>query len=91
MVKSLMHKLIVEDSTQCFPAQPDYILLFKKKGEIEVPVTHVSGMNNYFGETLILPHMLRACNNANGTNLTAKQLVKHLVSKNDSKSQRALC
>ena len=32
MVKSLMHKLIVEDATQCFPAQPDYLLLFKKKG-----------------------------------------------------------
>ena len=27
MVKSLMHKLIVEDSTQCFTAMPDYMLI----------------------------------------------------------------
>ena len=33
MVKSLMHKLIVEDSTQCFTAMPDYVLVLTKKGE----------------------------------------------------------
>ena len=33
MVKSLMHKLIVEDSTQCFTAMPDYVLIFTKKGD----------------------------------------------------------
>src|SRR6188768_1420465 len=32
MVRSLMHKLIVEDSTQCFPAMPDYVLIFKRAG-----------------------------------------------------------
>lgn len=31
MVKSLMHKLIVEDSTQCFTAMPDYVLVFTRK------------------------------------------------------------
>ena len=31
MVKSLMHKLIVEDSTECFTAMPDYLLIFKKR------------------------------------------------------------
>ena len=78
MVKSLMHKLIVEDSTQCFPAQPDYLLLFKKKGEIEIPVTHDYGLNEYFGETPILPNILKAWNNANNSNLNAEELWEHL-------------
>lgn len=78
MLKSLTHKLIVEDSTQCFPAQPDYILLFKKNGESETPVTNLSGLRNYYGETPILPHMLKAWNNANGTKFNEDQLWKHL-------------
>ena len=57
MVRSLMHKLIVEDSTECFTAMPDYVLIFKKKGENEVPVTHPVGLSDYFGETPILPEM----------------------------------
>lgn len=78
MVKSLMHKLIVEDATQCFPAQPDYLLLFKKKGNAEVPVTHPFGIDEYFGEVPILPNILDAWNNANESNLTAEQLWEHL-------------
>lgn len=78
MVKSLMHKLIVEDATQCFPAQPDYLLIFKKKGESEVPVTHPVGLQEYFGDTPILPNILKAWNNQNETNLTAEQLWDHL-------------
>ena len=33
MVQSLMHKFIMEDSTKCFTAMPDYILVFTKKWE----------------------------------------------------------
>ncbi len=83
MVKSLMHKLIVEDATQCFPAQPDYLLLFKKKGDIETPVTHQFGMEDYFGDTPILPNILRAWNNANNTNLDSNQLWDHLNNINE--------
>jgi len=56
MVKSLMHKLIVEDSTQCFTAMPDYVLIFKKRGENTVPVVHPNGLNDYeyFGSTPFL-------------------------------------
>lgn len=56
MVRSLMHKLIVEDSTQCFTAMPDKLLVFRKKGENAVPVTHPQGlgMNEYFGATPFL-------------------------------------
>lgn len=78
MVKSLMHKLIVEDATQCFVAQPDYVLIFKKKGESETPVTHPQGLFEYFGETPILPNILNAWNNANGTSLNERELWEHL-------------
>lgn len=55
MVQSLMHKFIVEDTTRCFTAMPDYVLIFTKYGENEVPVTHEFGLNEYFGETPFLP------------------------------------
>lgn len=74
MVKSLMHKLIVEDSTQCFTAMPDYVLVFTKKGENAVPVVHPRGLTRYFGETPILPNILQAWNNANDSKLTADEL-----------------
>lgn len=56
MVKSLMHKLIVEDATECFTAMPDYVLIFKKKGTNLVPVEHKNGLADfdYFGETPFL-------------------------------------
>lgn len=57
MVQSLMHKLIVEDSTRCFTAIPDYLLIFKKAGENKVPVTHEFGLNYYAGEMPMLPAM----------------------------------
>ena len=49
MVQSLMHKFIVEDTTKCFTAMPDYVLIFTKTGENQVPVTHPFGLNEYFG------------------------------------------
>ena len=74
MVQSLMHKFIVEDSTKCFTAMPDYVLIFTKKGENEVPVTHASGFKKYYGETPILPNILKAWNNANESRLTTDEL-----------------
>ena len=54
MVQSLMHKFIVEDSTKCFTAMPDYVLIFTKSGENQVPVTHPCGLTEYFGDTPFL-------------------------------------
>ena len=56
MVQSLTHKNIVEDSTRCFTAIPDYVLIFRKGGENKVPVTHAHGLVDfpYFGETPFL-------------------------------------
>lgn len=78
MVKSLMHKLIVEDSTQCFTAMPDYVLVFTKKGDNAVPVTHPQGLKRYFGDTPILPNILRAFNNANETKFNEEELWEYL-------------
>jgi len=78
MVRSLMHKLIVEDSTECFTAMPDYVLVFKKRGENKVPVTHSSGLKYYAGDTPILPNILNAYNNANNSQYTSDELWKHL-------------
>lgn len=81
MVQSLMHKFIVEDSTKCFTAMPDYVLIFTKKGENKVPVTHSQGLKHYFGETPILPNILRAWNNANETDFNEAQLWNYLNTK----------
>jgi DNA modification methylase len=81
MVQSLMHKFIVEDSTKCFTAMPDYVLIFTKKGENKVPVTHPAGLKHYAGETPILPNILRAWNNANNSNLNENDLWDYLNTK----------
>lgn len=58
MVRSLMHKLIVEDSSECFTAMPDYLLVFKRDGDVEVPVTHERGLSVYAGEyPLLIAHL----------------------------------
>lgn len=81
MVQSLMHKFIVEDSTKCFTAMPDYVLIFTRKGENEVPVTHEKGLTRYFGERPVLPNIKEAYNNANGTKFTEDELWQHLNDK----------
>ena len=92
MVKSLMHKMIVEDSTQCFTAIPDYVLIFVKKGENEVPVVHPKGLKEYHGAIPILPNILQAYNNANNTNFDADGMWNHLndiyYDKGDPKSNK---
>ena len=81
MVQSLMHKFIVEDSTKCFTAMPDYVLIFTKKGENKVPVTHPNGLKKYFGATPILPNILTAWNNANNSDFNEAQLWDYLNKK----------
>lgn len=83
MVQSLMHKFIVEDSTKCFTAMPDYVLVFTKKGENKVPVIHPFGINEYAGEIPILPNILRAWNNANNSDLNEVELWEHLNNINE--------
>jgi len=63
MVASLMHKLIVQDSTKCFTAMPDYVLIFVKNGENQVPVQHPVGITEYAGATPMLPEMVEMYGN----------------------------
>lgn len=58
MVRSLMHVTMIEDATSCYPAMPDYLLVFRKKGECVVPVTHDGGLKHYFGDLPLLPLMM---------------------------------
>jgi DNA modification methylase len=57
MVRSLMHKNIAEDSTMCFTAIPDYLLVFKRIGENKTKVTNPMGFKNYYGSTPLTPQM----------------------------------
>jgi DNA modification methylase len=50
MRKDLAHKSIVDDSSKCSCAQADYMLVFRKRGENTVPVTHPVGLTEYAGE-----------------------------------------
>jgi len=57
MAKGLAHKQIVDDSSLVDVAGADYLLLFRKKGENEVPIAHPTGLHEYIGERQI-PHEL---------------------------------
>jgi DNA modification methylase len=52
-MRSLMHKMIVQDSSKCRVAGPDYVMVFRKSGESKNPVTHKNGFSKYAGETPI--------------------------------------
>lgn len=53
MMKSLHHKTLCEDSTRNSIANADYLLMFRRKGENPVPVTHDVGLMCYSGERQI--------------------------------------
>ena len=50
MTKALAHKSIVEDSSRCTVASADYLLVFRRKGDNPVPITHPTGLTEYAGE-----------------------------------------
>ena len=50
MSKGLAHCQTVTDSSKCSNARADYLLLFRKRGENKVPVTHERGFTRYAGE-----------------------------------------
>lgn len=50
MAKNLAHKTIVDDSSRCSVASADYLLVFRRKGENKVPITHPHGLLDYAGE-----------------------------------------
>jgi hypothetical protein len=50
MMKSLAHRTMCEDSTRCSMANADQLLIFRRSGQNEVPVTHPTGIHRYAGE-----------------------------------------
>ena len=59
MMKSLHHKTLCEDSTRNSIANADYLLMFRRKGENPVPVTHDVGLMHYSGERTMPPELHR--------------------------------
>ena len=50
MAKNLAHKTVVDDSSRCSVASADYLLMFRRKGENRIPITHAHGLLEYAGE-----------------------------------------
>lgn len=49
MVKDLTHKTVIDDATRAGVAGADHLLIFRKRGENPVPVTHPRGFTTYHG------------------------------------------
>ncbi|MFA5423955.1 MAG: DNA methyltransferase [Phycisphaerae bacterium] len=58
MQKNLAHMTIVNDSIYCGVASADYLLIFRKKGENPIPVSHPTGLEYYAGERQIPQELL---------------------------------
>ncbi len=55
MSKGLTHQTIVEDSSRCSVASADYLLVFRRSGDNQVPIVHPVGFTEYAGSRHI-PH-----------------------------------
>ena len=60
MQKTLAHATAVEDSVMCGVASADYLLVFRKRGENQVPVANPVGFLNYAGDDSKMPSDIRA-------------------------------
>lgn len=49
MVRGLAHKQIVEDSSLCCTARPDYLVVMTKRGENKEPIIHPEGLTDFAG------------------------------------------
>jgi DNA modification methylase len=51
--KNLAHQTIVEDSSRAGVASADYLLIFRRSGENQIPIAHPTGLDVYAGEAEI--------------------------------------
>jgi DNA modification methylase len=58
MIKSLAHRTIVDDSSRCSVASADYLLVFRRKGENPIPISHPNGLLEYAGERRVPDELL---------------------------------
>lgn len=59
MAKNLAHKTIVDDSSRCTNAAADYLLVFRRKGQNPVPITHPNGLMSYAGARQMPQELLK--------------------------------
>jgi hypothetical protein len=64
--KNLAHRTAVDDSVQCGVASADYVLIFRKRGENQIPVTHPTGFLEYAGDDSKMPAEVRALRGFDG-------------------------
>jgi DNA modification methylase len=50
LAKGLAHRTVTEDAAAAILAAGDYLLIFRRRGENPVPVTHPAGFTEYFGQ-----------------------------------------
>ena len=53
MMKALAHQTIVNDATKCANASADYLIVYRKKGENTIPVSHPLGIKRYAGSRVM--------------------------------------
>ena len=66
MQHNLSHKTSVDDSIYCGVASADYLIVFRKKGENQIPVTHPCGFLEYAGDDSKMPSDVRALRGFDG-------------------------
>ena len=59
MAKNLAHKTIVDDSSKCSVASADYLLVFRKRGQNPVAITHPHGLSEYAGARVMPAELLK--------------------------------
>jgi DNA modification methylase len=59
MAKGLAHCQLVEDSSLCDVASADYLLMFRREGENQVPVGHPQGLQRYAGARPIPSELMK--------------------------------
>jgi len=59
MQKNLAHKTLVDDSIDCGVASADFLLIFRKHGENDTPVSHPTGLQYYAGEREMPSELLK--------------------------------
>jgi DNA modification methylase len=59
MAKNLAHRSVVEDSSRCSVASADYLLVFRRRGKNQIPITHPTGLMGYAGERQVPVELLK--------------------------------
>jgi DNA modification methylase len=59
LTKGLAHKTIVDDSSRCTVASADYLLVFRRKGDNPIPISHPNGLTWYAGSRQMPSELLQ--------------------------------